>query len=197
MIGKIQAGIQYPTLPDFTFFSDDPEQNRVIANEQLFELATGSPQANSQQSNQPIKIDFSPTNRNIIEFTATAEPKGEDVRTPEHPKRTPVSANKLKQSPAGKSLAGKSPAAKQSKLVAAAFSPQSANKPVCLFVNKADIAEQEKDGVHDNVEEEEEEKLPDFEDVSDTATNLVSTCFPGASCSKLRKLNIIVKTSTG
>ena len=102
------------------------------------------------------------------------------MRTPEHPKRTPVSANKLKQNPAGKSLAGKSPAAKQSKLVAAAFSPQSANKPVCLFVNKADMEEREQNGVHDNVEEEEEEKLPDLEDVTDTETmvTMVSTCFP-------------------
>ena len=123
---KIQSGVQYQTLPDFTFFSDDPEQNRIVANEQLYDLAIGTPLRGNLQS--PIKIDFSPSNKNLIEFTA--KPNLEDVRTPERPKRTPVLAGKPKQSPAANPVK-----------VAAAISPGFANKPSCLFINKVDTAE--------------------------------------------------------
>ena len=79
-----------------------------------------------------------------------------------------MSASKVKQSPA----------AKPNK-VAAAFSPGSANKPACLFVNKVDTAEQ--NGFHDNDKEEEEEEESrkllgdDVEDATDAVTTLVST----------------------
>lgn len=83
-VGNIKAGFVYQTLPDFTFFSDDPEQNTVQANEQLFDMAVGAP---VQDKQPPITIYFSPTNKNLIEFTAKANP---NTRIPQWIKRTTI-----------------------------------------------------------------------------------------------------------
>ena len=85
-ITKIRSGVVLKTLPDFSFYSENVEQNRVIANEELFKVATGSSVVAEQQ---PIKIDFSPTNQNLIRFTA----KSSEDRSPANVNRSPVKNN--------------------------------------------------------------------------------------------------------
>ena len=69
-IAKIRSGIVMKNLPDFSFYSDDIEQNRIISNQELFKVATGE---TAEVEPSPIRIDFSPTNKNLIRFSATRE----------------------------------------------------------------------------------------------------------------------------
>ena len=69
-IAKIRSGIVLKNLPDFSFYSDDIEQNRIISNQELFKVATGE---TAEVEPSPIRIDFSPTNKNLIRFSATRE----------------------------------------------------------------------------------------------------------------------------
>ena len=69
-IAKIRSGIVLKSLPDFSFYSDDIEQNRIISNQELFKVATGE---TAEVEPSPIRIDFSPTNKNLIRFSATRE----------------------------------------------------------------------------------------------------------------------------
>ena len=69
-ISKIRSGIVLKNLPDFSFYSDDIEQNRIISNQELFKVATGE---TAEVEPSPIRIDFSPTNKNLIRFSATRE----------------------------------------------------------------------------------------------------------------------------
>ena len=99
-VAKIHAGYVFKTLPDFTFFSEDVEQNRVIANKQLYEIASGNPPQDTQSQ---IKIDFLPTNRNVIEFTAKSKSPG--GRTPEKIDFSPTNRKQImaeSKSPGGR-----------------------------------------------------------------------------------------------